>query len=433
MGYLIIFLLMLLNGVFAMAEASLIASRRFRLERMSKQGSRRARMALKLASDPHKFLSTTQLGITLISVIAGAYGASEISDKLAADLKEYPVIAEFAGTLGSVLIILFTTYLSLVFGELVPKTIAIARPESIASALAPVMWLLYYVALPFIWLLTISNKLILRLLRIRRKDEPPVTEEELKAIIDQSRKYGVLEEMESEMMKSIFKTADRRVNSIMTHRTDLVWLDQNATQEEMMRTIEKTIHSSFPVCDKSLDHVLGIVFIKDVLLQIQRSQSLNIPTLIRKPLYVPESMPALELLENFRSSGMHVALALNEYGSLEGLVTLHDVTEAIFGDIPIMAQARDEAIRRTDGSWLIDGMMQTPRWSDLLGMNDLNEEETGNYNTLGGFVMHQMGSIPKAGDQFEFRNHLFEVMDMDGMRVDKVLVSKLPEEAALID
>jgi putative hemolysin len=433
MGYLILVLLMLVNGIFAMAEASLIAARRFRLEQRSKEGSRRAKWALKLINDPHKFLSTTQLGITLIGIVAGAYGATEIADKLASDLSRYPSVAEIAGPLGAILIVLFTTYLSIVVGELVPKTIAISRPETIAMALAPLLWLLYFITIPFIWLLTNSNKLVLRLLRIRKREEVPLSEEELKAMIEQSRKYGVLEEMESEMMKSIFKTADRRVNSIMTHRNDLVWLDKNADEAETMTIIENATHSSFPVCDRSLDHVLGIVFIKDVLLQLQREKRLDVSRLIKKPLYVPESMPALELLENFRSSGMHVAFALNEYGVFEGLVTLHDVTEAIFGDIPQMAQAKDEAVRRADGSWLIDGMMQTPRWSDMLGLYELTDDETGNYNTLGGFVMHQLGSIPKAGDQFQFRQYQFEVMDMDGMRVDKVLVSKLPDEPALVD
>jgi len=428
MALLIIFLLMIVNGVFAMAEASLIASRKIRLERLAKKGNWRAKIAFRLASDPHKFLSTTQLGITLISVIAGAYGASKIAGEIADKLRTLPFVSEFAATMGYVLIIFFITYLSIVIGELVPKTIAITKPEPIAMTLAPMMLLLYYIALPFIWFFTVSNKFVLSILRIKKKDEPPVTEEELKIIIEQSRKYGVLEQEESNMMKSIFRTADRNVSSLMTHRTDIVWIDVNSPASQMMDVVKQAIHTNFPVCDTSLDHVLGIVFIKDILIQLEKEKQINIRSLIKKPLYVPESMPALELLEDFRSSGKHVALVLNEYGSLEGIVTLHDVVEAIFGDIPATEQTRDEATQRADGSWLIDGMMATTKWSDLLGFHDLPEEETGNYNTLGGFVMHQLGSIPKTGDHFAFHDHVFEVMDMDGMRVDKVMVKKIPVE-----
>jgi putative hemolysin len=425
MPYLIIFLLTLLNGVFAMAEASLIASRKVRLERKAKSGDWRAKIAYRLANDPHKFLSTTQIGITLIGILAGAYGGTEIAQDISDDLKIYPALAEFAGVLGFTLIVLFTTYLSIVVGELVPKSIAITRPETIAITLAPLMILLYYLTLPFIWLLTSSSKLLLSLLGVKKKDEPPVTEEELKILIEQSKQYGVLEEQETKMVKSVFRTADRNVSSVMTHRNELVWIDVNADSDAIMHTISQSTYSSFPVCNQSPDHVLGIVYIKDILIQLDQKKNIDIRALIRKPVYVPESMPALELLENFRKSGVHVALALDEYGVLEGIVTLHDVVEAIFGDIPVTQESRDEALHRSDGSWLIDGMMQTPRWSDLLGFHELTEEETGNYNTLGGFVMHQIGSIPKTGDRFEFHQHEFEVVDMDGMRVDKVLVKKI--------
>jgi putative hemolysin len=244
-------------------------------------------------------------------------------------------------------------------------------------------------------------------------------------LIEQGRQYGILEQQESDMMRSIFRTADRNVSSLMTHRTDVVWIDVDATEEEIMKIIRQGIHTSFPVCNKSLDQVVGIVWTKDILMHLNTDEKWNLHSLLKQPLFVPESMPALELLENFRSTGNHVSLVLNEYGSLEGIVTLYDVVEAIFGDIPMKEQSRDEAVQRADGSWLIDGMMQMPRWSDVIELHDFSDEDIGNYNTLGGFVMHQLGKIPATGEQFQFRNYNFEVVDMDGMRVDKVLVKKV--------
>jgi putative hemolysin len=422
--YLIIFLLSLLNGIFAMAEVALISSRKVRLQTLAKEGNWRAKAALRLSSDPHRFLPTVQIGMTAVSIIAGAYGGTEVAGELSKQLSGIAWLGKSAELLGFILTITLTTFLTLVLGELVPKTIGIARPETVAMLLAPLMQLLYYVTAPFIWLLSISTKFILRLIRFRKKDDPPVTEDELKHLIEQGRQYGILEKQESDMMRSIIRTADRNVSSLMTHRTDVIWIDVNASPAEIMQTIQQTIHTNFPVCNKSLDQVEGIIFIKDILVHLNTEEKWDLRSVIKQPLFIPESMPALELLEKFRKSGMHVGLVLNEYGSLEGMVTLHDVVEAIFGDIPITHQSRDEAVQRSDGSWLIDGMMQTTRWNDVLGIHDLSDEDIGSYNTLGGFVMHHLGRIPQPGDHFESYGHYFEVMDMDGMRVDKVMVRK---------
>ena len=407
-----------------MAEVALISSRKVRLQGLAKEGNWRAKLALRLASDPHRFLPTVQIGMTGVSIIAGAYGGTEVAGHLSAQFAHVPWLVKYAEVLGFVLTVTFTTLLTLVFGELVPKTIGISRPESIAMLLAPLMQFLYYITAPFVWLLSVSTKFILRVIRFTQRDEPPVTEDELKHLIEQGRQYGVLEQQESNMMRSIFRTADRNVSSLMTHRTDVDWIDVDASEEEIIKTIRQSIHTSFPVCNKSLDHVAGIVWTKDILLHVNTEEKWNLRSLLRQPLFVPESMPALELLENFRSTGNHVSIVLNEYGALEGIVTLYDVVEAIFGDIPMKEQSRDEAVQRADGSWLIDGMMQMPRWSDIIGLHDFSDEDIGNYNTLGGFVMHQLGKIPATGEQFQFRNYNFEVVDMDGMRVDKVLVKK---------
>ena len=427
MEYLIILFLSLLNGVFAMAEVALISSRKIRLEKLAKHGNWRARIAYSLASDPHKFLPTVQIGMTAVSIIAGAYGGTEVAGKLSRDFANVEWIGEYAPFLGFVAVIILTTFLTLVIGELVPKTIGIARPEVIAMTLAPIMQVLYYVASPFIWLLSVSTRFILKMIRFNKKvEDPPVTTEELKHLIEQGRQYGILEKQESNMLRSIFRTADRNVSTIMTHRNEVVWIDINASREEVEKLIEQSVHMNFPVCNGSLDSVIGIVSMKDILVQLSRKKMLNLRELVKQPLFIPESMPVLELLENFRRSGVHVALVMNEYGVLEGIVTLHDVVESIFGNIPVTDQhLREEAVRRSDGSWLLDGMMPTHEWSELLNIHDLTEEEAGNYNTLGGFMMHRLGKIPKTGEGAEFRGHRFEVVDMDGKRVDKVLVQKL--------
>jgi putative hemolysin len=424
MEYLIILLLTLFNGVFSMAEVALISSRKIRLEKLAKQGNWRARIAYNLAKDPHRFLPTVQIAMTAISIVSGAYGGTEVADKLSAQFEGIAMLGVYANILGFIVTIVVTTFLTLVLGELVPKTIGMARPEVIAMALAPVMQLLYYISSPFIWLLSISTKFILRIFRLNKKtDEPPVTEEELKHLIEQGRQFGILEQQESDMLRSIFRTADRNVSTLMTHRNDIVWVDSESTLDDIQQLIEQSVHTNFPVCKGDLDHIIGIISIKDILIQISKHEAWNLQVLVKQPLYVPESMPALELLENFRNSGNHVSLVMNEYGALEGIVTLHDVVESIFGNIRITdSHAKQEAVQRADGSWLIDGMMQTHDWSELLNIHEITEEETGNYNTLGGFMMHRLGRIPKTTDSFTFRNHQFEVMDMDGKRVDKVLV-----------
>jgi putative hemolysin len=433
MEYFIIFLLSLFNGVFAMAEVALISSRKIRLEKLARHGNWRAKIAYNLAKDPHRFLPTVQIGMTAVSVIAGAYGGTEVAGRLSEDFASVAWLGKYANVLGFAVTIIFTTFLTLVLGELVPKTIGMSRPEVIAMALAPIMQLLYYVASPFIWLLSVSTKFILRLLRFNRKSEdPPVTEEELKHLIEQGRQYGILEEQESDMMRSIFRTADRNVSTLMTHRNDIIWLEEGSTIDDIRKLINESVHSNFPVCNKSLDHIIGIVSIKDILIQVSQNKPWNLNELVKQPLYIPESMPAMELLDTFRKSGNHISLVMNEYGSLEGIVTLHDVVESIFGNIRLTDQhTQQEAVMRTDGSWLMDGMMQTHEWSDLLNIHDLRDEEMGNYNTLGGFIMHHLGKIPKTSEHFTFRNHYFEVVDMDGKRVDKVLVKK--EESILIE
>ncbi|MCS6917129.1 MAG: hemolysin family protein [Chitinophagales bacterium] len=420
MPFLVIILLMVLNGVFAMAESALIAARRYRIEHMARQGNWRARMAFALVQDPNRFLSTTQLGITLISIGAGAYGGTEIASRLSDQLLAYPVLRDYAAPLGMLAIILLTTYLSMVIGELVPKTIGITHAETIALWLAPLIQGLYYVTLPFIWLLTRSNQLVLRLLRIRMPPEPPVTLEDLKIVIEKSRQHGVIEPRQSDMLRRIVRSSDRSAGSLMTHRTDVVWLNIHDSSESISRTLQQHAHSAYPVCDGSLDKLLGVVFLKDMLPALEQRR-FDLQALIKKPLLIPESLPLTDLLEAFRSHSVHFAIVLDEYGQFEGVVTLHDVVEAIMGEIPMSEQEQQEAVQRSDGSWLMDGMLQNAKWTSLLHLGEINDGDTP-FHTLGGFVLYRLGRIPRTGDTFAYGGFLFEVVDMDGLRVDKVLV-----------
>ncbi|HZG00287.1 MAG TPA: hemolysin family protein, partial [Chitinophagales bacterium] len=271
------------------------------------------------------------------------------------------------------------------------------------------------------------TRLILKLFGFKGNNEPPITEEELQHMIEQGSEHGVIEEAESQMMRGVFRIGDRKVSALMTHRMDIVWIDVNASQDEVFAMFRTSIHSSFPVCDGDLDHIVGVVFIKDIATQIAEHGKINIRHVMRHPLFVPETMDALELLEQFKKSRVHSGFVVNEFGVLEGIVSFHDILESIVGGLPLEAtqEAYEMAVERDDGSWLIDGTMQIDEWQELLRMRELNEQETGTYNTLGGFMMHRLGRIPKTADKFAFKGFTFEVVDMDGKRVDKVLVSKI--------
>lgn len=409
-----------------MAEIALISSRKARLEKSAKQGHRRAKMALKLTDTPEYFLSTTQIFITLIGIIAATYGGTNIADKLAVIYQKSPLLHPYARFLGVATIITIITYLSLVIGELVPKTLGINKPEKVAATFAPLIQFLGWIATPIRWFLQASTHLILKLLMVKKNSEPVVTPEELYHIIDQSSRYGLLEKQETKMMRGVFKIGDRKVNSLMTHRSEVVWIDISSSEEEIFETLRTSIHSSFPVCEGEPDKIVGTVTIKNLFTQLAEKKKFNLKEALTPPLFIPETMPALELLETFKKTRTHTGLIVNEYGAMEGIVTLHDLMESIVGDIPLSPGEEEKtAVQRKDGSWLIDGTVQTDEWSELLHLTDLTEGETGNYKTLGGFMMHHLGRIPKTADLFTFRNYYFEVMDMDGKRVDKVLVKKI--------
>jgi putative hemolysin len=420
--FIILLLLILLNGVLAMSEAAVIASRRARLQQLVEEGSSGAKAALVLLDDPNRFLSTVQIGITLVGILSGAFGGATLGDTIAAQLATIPALAPYSQTLSIALIVAVTTYLSLIIGELVPKRLALQNPEQIAAMVALPMRTLSRVTSPLVSLLSVSTNGVLKLIGVADDEQPPVSEEEIKLMMMEGISAGVFEKAEHDMVEGIFKLGDRRVRTIMTPRTEIDWIDIEDSVEEMHRRLLESKHSRFPVAKGGLDDILGVVYAKDLLARSLRGESFDLQAVIREPLFVPEAMPAGNLLELFRARNMQIALVIGEYGDIQGLVSIHDLLEEIVGDIE-----EPSAVQRGDGSWLLDGMIATDEFKDILDIDDELPGEAEDFDTLGGFVMSQLGRIPTAADHFQWQALRFEVMDMDGNRVDKVLVSLMPD------
>jgi putative hemolysin len=421
---LFILLLLVANGVFAMSELAVVSSRKARLQRMAEAGDARARAALELANAPDSFLSTIQIGITLVGILAGAFGGATIAEQLGAQISRVPALAEYGEAIGLVLVVLAITYLSLVVSELVPKRLALNNPERVARAVAGPMGKLSRVASPFVRVLSVSTSAILHILRLKASDEPPVTEEEIKVLIEQGAQAGVILEAEQEMVKGVFKLADRRVGALMTPRRDITWLNLEDAPERLYAKISASPYSRFPVCAGALDNVVGVVKAKELLARCVSGEPLDLRAAMQRPLFVPDTRTALQVLEAFKGGRTHVALVIDEHGAVEGLVTTNDILEAIVGDIaPAGAQGSEEAVRREDGSWLLDGSLPVEEFRDIFPVGKLPGEERGGYHTLAGFVMSHMGRVPRVADHFEWQGLRFEVVDMDGQRIDKVLVA----------
>lgn len=425
MEIIIILLLIVLNGLFAMAEISLVSSNKIRLEEKAKKGNNGAKVALKLISEPEKFLSTIQVGITFIGIVSGVYSGLTLQSQLSPVIQTLGFSAKTAESISLVLIISVVTYLSLVIGELVPKSIGLNNPEAVASVLSRLVWFFSFIARPLIWVLTISTRVILKFFRIKNPDKPPITEEELKMMIEQGRKYGVLELKESEMMKSVVRLGDKKAYGVMTNRQDIVWININDDIETIRKFIFTNSYSKYPVCDDNLDNLVGIMLVKDFLRKYTEEENFNLREIITKPLILPENISAFKMLEKFRETKSYVAIIVDEYGSLQGLSTIHDLVEDIFGELPDESPDWHASIfKREDGSLLVDGSVQIDEIKDSLEIEFEGEEH---YATLGGFVMYRMNGIPRTGDHFINGNYKFEVVDMDGTRVDKVLIQKIKE------
>lgn len=423
----IILTLILVNGLLAMSEMAIVTSRRVRLQQMAQGGNRGAEVALELAETPNRLLSTLQIGITLVGIFAGAIAGATIAQALTGFLSQTAILEPYADVISLVLVVGTITFLTVVLGELVPKRIALQQTESIAAAVARPMRVLSVVAWPVVRLLSVVTDGILTLLRIDTQAKTSLTEEEIRMLVEQGARAGIIEEVERDMVEGVFLLGDRTLEAIMTPRPEIVWLDVNAPQEQIRLTVQGSSNSRFPVCDGHLDKTLGLVRAKDLLANCLAGERLSLREVMQDPLFAPESAQALQVLERFRETGVHLAMLVDEYGGIEGLVTSFDILEAIVGDIPTMAEIdQPPMVQRKDGSWLVDGLTSVDDFKRAFEIRSLPGE--GTFQTVGGFVVYMLGSLPAAGSHFGYGGLRFEVADMDGRRVDKVMVERGPTE-----
>lgn len=422
---LIILLFILINAVFVLSEMSVASSRKARLQQRVNEGDKRANTALRLLQNPNLFLATVQIGITLVGVLVGAVGGATLSEPLGALFAQIPAIAPFADSLALGIVVVAITFVSIVLGEMVPKRIALHNPEQIASALAGPMFVVSKLLAPFVWLLGRITDFSLKLLGVKPGNEPPVTEEEIQLLIDQGTQAGVFEEAEHDMVEGVFSLGDQRVYSLMTPRPDVVWLDISDTTEEIREKIAGCEFSRFPVRQGTLDVMLGIVKARDLLVPSLSGEEIKLKDLLKPAFFIPETMFASRALEIFKEKGTEILLVIDEFGGLQGLLTINDILEEIVGQVEI---DEPQATQRQDGSWLLDGMLEVDEFKEIFSLPGLPHEDE--YETLSGFVMMSLGRVPQAADHFEWHGLRFEVIDMDSRRVDKVLVTTLPHRPA---
>jgi len=422
--------LIVLNGVFAMSEIALVTARRVRLARLADDGDTSAAVAMKLHDDPTRLLSTVQIGITSISILNGIVGEAVLAGPLALWLQSRGVDAEVAGIASTALVVVVITYVSIVIGELVPKRIGQFNPEGIARRVArPMMWLAVLTQ-PFVRLLSVSTNAILRLLGKQASSQEGVIEEEIHALLEEGSETGAIEQQEREMVRNVFRLDERHINSLMVPRADIVYLDTALPMEENLRRIAESEHSRFPVCRGGLDEVLGIVSAKQLLNQSLKGGQADLTAQLTPAVYVPESLTGMDLLEQFRASDTHLVLVIDEYGEINGLVTMQDVLEAVTGEFKPRNLEEAWAVQRDDGSWLLDGLIPIPELKDRLELKSVPEEDRGRYHTLSGLVMWLSGRLPQTGDVLTWENWRLEVVDLDGKRIDKVLATPVPAEEA---
>ncbi len=419
----VVLLLILLNGFFAMAEIALISARTARLKALAETGNPGAGAALEMRSDPSRLLATVQIGITVIAVLSGTFGQATLGERLQTILEQYPgFVARYAHAISMAIVVLAISYLSLIIGELVPKRIAMSHAERIAAALARTMRAISRVGAPVEWFLSASSNLILRLLPLRNEASAPVTDEEISFMLREGTATGHIPQAETEIVEMALRLGDRRASTVMTPRIQIEWLDLNDPEEEHRRRICESPYSRFPVMQGGSQQVVGIVEAKDLLARCLAGQPLDLRRATRPPLYLPNTVSVLRVLDMFKSSREPMALIVDEYGDLEGLVTPSDILEALVGDIPGSSDADQRVVRREDGTWLIDGMVGLDELKQVLGLSHLTGQDA-DFHTLGGYLMARLNRVPMIADRITTDGYQFEIVDMDGRRVDRVLIS----------
>jgi putative hemolysin len=419
----IVFVLIIVNGLFAMAEIAIVSARKARLQQAVMTGSGSARAALDLATSPNNFLSAVQIGITLIGILNGAIGEAALAAPVQELIDNVPALAPYSQTLALIVTVVVITYLSLVVGELVPKRLGLLNPERVAMLVAIPMRTLTRLTSPLVRILSASTDVVVRLLGVNESATPAVTEEEIKLMFAEGTRAGIFEAAEENILKRTLRLGDRPVAAIMTPRTEITWIDLEDPPEVRRQTMADQPFGRYPVGRGSIEQLVGVVQMKDLMAQYLAGQEIDLEAVLQPLVYVPENIPALKLLEVFESSRTHLALVVDEYGGLQGLVTLDDVLQGIVGDMPLAGeQDAPGAVQRDDGSWLVDGLLPIDEFREIFGLAPLPGEEEGDFQTVAGFVLSQLGHIPTVGDNTTCNDLVFEVMDMDGRRIDKVLV-----------
>lgn len=423
MEIIIIALLILLNGIFSMSEIALISARKFKLESASKKGSQSARKALELAGKPNTFLSTVQIGITLIGILTGIFSGEKLTDDLQHSIAVVPLLAPYSETLAVVIIVIVITYFSIVFGELLPKRIGLSFPEKIATIMAAPMGVISTITKPFIWLLAKTNDLFLRLLGIRDNNDGIITEEEIKAIIAQSTSGGEIQQIEEDIVKRVFALGDRKANELMTHRSEIIYFDINDGLTVISEKMGLYPHAAYPVIDKSPDRFLGIVSSSQILPKSLSPDSFHLKDLVKKPLFVHENMAVYKVLEQFKEHSTHIAAVVDEYGSFQGILLVNDVVDALIGDISMKVGAEPEIVQRGDNSWLADG--QCPYYAFVQYFHIPDTDQVEGFTTIGGLILHVLQRLPETGEKIRWKGFEFEIVDMDEQRIDKVLLTRV--------
>lgn len=430
MEILLLITLIVLNGAFAMSEIALVTARRARLAKLASDGDASAEVAMRLGEEPTRFLSTIQIGITSIGILNGIVGEAVLAEPLAAWLQSLGAAQRPSEMAATGLVVVVITYISIVVGELVPKRIGQFNPEGIARLVARPMLALSLLTRPFVRLLTFSTEGILRILGLREQEGPSVTEEEIHALLEEGSEAGVIEKQEHDMVRNVFRLDDRQIGSLMVPRSDIVFLDVDQTLDANLEWVAESDHSRFPVCRGGLHDILGVVAAKQLFNQMQKGGRPDFTTQLQPAVYVPESLTGMELLEQFRASGTRMVFVIDEYGEVQGLVTMQDVLEAVTGEFQPRNVEDAWAVQREDGSWLLDGLIPVPELKDRLDLRAAPEEEKGRYHTLSGMMMWLLGRLPRTGDVTQWEQWRLEVVDLDGKRVDKVLASRLPDQDA---
>jgi putative hemolysin len=420
----ILALLIIVNGLFVMSEIALVSARKGRLEGMANKGDAKAKAALALAEDPEKFLSTAQIFITLIAILTGVYSGEKFGHYLEPYVEKIAFLKQYAPSISTVLIVIMVTFLSIIFGELIPKRLGMLQAERIARVVAAPMNFLSIVTHPIVWLLSKISYLFFKVINVKTSNDNAVTEEEIKAMISEGSEHGTIEEEEKEIIERVFHLGDRNITSLMTHRTDIAWFDANETVQQVKDKMDTVIYSSYPVCEETVDNIKGIINIKDLL---KASPATLLKDIAKPAMFVPENNTAYQLLEKFKETKIHGCFIVNEYGTLEGMITLNDILEAIVGDVPQTGQDEYEIIERTDGTYLVDAQIPFYDFLTRFEKTDWMNEAEHDFDTLAGFVLHELEHIPNTGETFEWRGFDFEIIDMDGQRIDKLLV-KISEE-----